>query len=318
MRARARRASRPAACGRTYPARIARSLLLPGGGGVRRGRLAALKGARLVERTRSCSQRLDTLERRLAMRSGCRPAVVSRDAVTRAHGLQAEVPAHRVGDLLHDPSYGCRWALVDHLAVGVWQISAVRGSCVDSCVHHLHCGAMCSVRKAPATHKPPARAPFSGGLSARACRLGGAGGDHPAGAVDVLAGVRPCSSRTVDPPRRRRRAQPSCRWGWPSQRPAVDWLRSRPAPIACSAVIARAPAAAVSLLTPWLGHARRNASDPPHAEAARSCVVHVSVLASVTVVVRNRPPRRERRLRAPGPPARGEEWGVWSLVQGRR
>ena len=134
------------------------------------------------------------------------------------------------------------------------EIRGVRGSWVDtdraSVAMWPTAGAMCSVWNAPATLSGISRA-LAGGLSARAwsCSMVPAATIWP-GPLS-LAAVRPCASSAASTSSRSPPRIAVIPVGVVAAASAIALPRSRTSTIACSAVIARAPAAAAISPTLW-------------------------------------------------------------------
>ena len=145
------------------------------------------------------------------------------------------------------------------------EITGVRGSCVEteraSEARWSTAGAMCVVWKAPATLSGISRA-LAGGSSANAasCSIVPAATTWP-GPLS-LAAVRPCRSIAASTSSRSPPRTAVMPVAVAAAASAIALPRSRTSTIACSAVITRAPAAAVSSPTLWPATApmRANAS----------------------------------------------------------
>ena len=236
-------------------------------------------------------ERLDTLERPLGEPVRVPAGGSSRMPVTprSRHGLHAEVPAHRVGDLLHDAAYDVA-AVVDHLAVAVgdqracagrgWRRRGPAGPARATAGRHVLGveGAGDREREQPG---------LLGRVVGERCELlERCRRRRPGRAPLTLAGVRPClssvaSTSSASPP-----STAVMPVGVASAASAIARPRSRTSTIACSAVIARAPAAAVSSPTLW------PATAPIRPNASAGCGKRASAAT--------RPERDQQRLRDRG------------------
>ena len=179
------------------------------------------------------------------------------------------------------------------------EISAVRGSCVETPRASLPitstAGAMCSVWKAPATDSGISRA-FSGGLSASACSCSVVPAATTWPGPLTLAGVRPCLSRTASTSSASPPSTAVMPVGVAFAASAIARPRSRTRTMACSAVIARAPAAAVSSPTLWPatapirpiaspGCGKRESAATRPAPTSNGCAIAVSRIVSASASV---------------------------------